>query len=574
MRKPAQILYWVNEKMPVQAALASAFQQMSFLSVFLVVSPILAKTLHLDHEQSLHLISATLLASGIGCALQATGIMGFGARLFCPLQITSSTFSMLFLAKTVGGFGSMFGAISLAGFSQMIFALLFQRFKAIFTVQVAGIAVMLIGLGVGFNGVKLALESTATGELSGQNGLLCLMSLGTMIIFNVWFSGYLRLISAFLGLLAGFLAGWKMGIIPDYHWTLLHDADWFYRPKLMSLGWRFDTEMIFPGIITGLFLALHGFGSIIAAQRFSDSDWKRPDMRSVRQGLLAEGMTNLMTSLMNGLPVTSSGGAVGLAAATGCVSRYLGYWLAGIMILIAFMPRAMVFFDILPAPVAGAALLFLASFTTLAGMQVITSRLLDNRKILTVGIALVMGFSYEPLKHIIQAAFPQIGQYLAFSGVSVGVLTAVISSALFRISDHTHDRRCFSAERSSLDGVIDFLETQGKIWGARSEVVHRAEYATGQAFEILTEHGLAISTDNTPATIELETLFNEHTFAVILYYPGPVLSLATHPPSHDEMLDSEEAVLLMAGYLLNRLADQVRIRSHGERSELRLIFND
>ncbi len=574
MRKPSHVSYWINQTLPVQVALASALQQMSFLAVYLVVSPLLARTLKLDHDQSLQLISATLLASAIGSILQASGVLGVGARLFCPLQTTASTFATLFLAKSLGGFGAMFAAVAVAGLAQMLFAVLFQQFRSVFTVQVAGIAVMLMGLGLGFNGVKLVLESGETGQLSQRDGLLCFLTLGTMIFFNVWFNGYPRLISAFLGLAAGFLAsGWSHAI-PESDWLLLSETPLFYWPHPMNLGWRFDDRIISPGIVTGLFLALNGFGSLVAAQRFSDADWKRPDMAGVRRGLLAEGLTNVINSLLNGLPVTSSGGAVGLAAATGCVSRYLSYWLAGIMVLIAFMPRVIVFWEILPPAVMGGALLFLASFTTLAGMQVITSRLLDNRKILTVGIALVLGISYEPLRHLIQAAFPQTGHYLVFSGVGLGVLAAVISSALFRIRDHTRDRCRFAAVPASLEQVMAFLQIQGKRWGARSEVVHRAEYATGQAFEILLEHGLTAVSPGEMATVELETLFNEHTFTVVLYYPGPLLSLATHPPSHEQMLDSDDAVLLMAGYLLNRLADQVRVRRQGERSELRLVFND
>jgi len=48
----------------------------------------------------------------------------------------------------------------------------------------------------------------------------------------------------------------------------------------------------------------------------------------------------------------------------------------------------------------------------------------------------------------------------------------------------------------------------------------------------------------------------------------------THRPTHEEMLNDENAVMQMAGYLLYRLADKVRTRHDGERCELRLIFND
>jgi xanthine permease XanP len=574
MRKPDNIVYWTDDKPPRQIVLVLALQQMSFLAVYLVVSPLFGRILQLSHEQFLQLISATLLASGIGVALQAARVWGIGSGFFCPVQATSSTFSALMAAKTSGGLGAMFGTVCMLGLAQMAFAHLFVRLRAVFTVQVAGVAVMLIGLGLGYNGVRLILETGSGHSLEPRDGLLCLLTLGTMIACNVWSSGYLRLFSAFLGLSAGFVGSWLLDAIPESDWEVLHGAPLFYLPHPMNIGWSLDYQSVLPAVVTGMFLALHGFGAMVAAQRFNDADWKRPDPHLVGQGVRAEGLTNVINSFLNGLPLTSSGGAVGLAAATGCTSRHLAFWLAGVMVLLAFMPKAIVFWDILPEPVMGAALIFLASFTIMAGLQVIASRLLDNRKILTVGIALILGVSYEPLKDLLLSASPEVLKSLLFSGVGIGVLAAVLFSAVFRLGDHTRRRCAFDARHSSLDDVIAFLERQGKSWGARADVVRRAEYATWQAFEILTEHGLVATTADEASMVELETIFNEYTFTVVLYYQGAAVPLAMHPPSHEEMLESDDGVLQMAGYLLRRLADRVSARGGGERCELRLIFND
>ncbi len=577
MRKPDNIVYWLGDRPPRRLALVLALQQMSFLAVYLVISPLFGRVLNLSHEQSLQLISATLLASGIGVALQAARVWGIGSGLFCPVQATSSTFSALMVAKTNGGLGAVFGTVFLLGLAQMAFAQLFVRMRGVFTVQVAGVAVMLIGLGLGSNGVRLLLEAGTGQAPEPRDGLLFLLTLGTMIACNVWSSGYARLFSAFLGLSAGFFGAWFMGGISEAEWEIFHRAPLFYLPRPMNIGWSLDYRAIPAAVVTGMFLALHGFGALVAAQRFNDADWKRPDARLLKQGVLAEGLTNVLNSFLNGLPLTSSGGAVGLAAATGCTSRHLAFWLSGIMILLAFMPKAIVFWDILPEPVMGAALIFLASFTIMAGLQVIASRLLDNRKILTVGIALILGFSYEPLKSLFLNAGPEMLKSLLFSSVGLGVLAAVLLSAVFRIGDHTRRRAAFDAHQSSLDDVVAFLEQQGKSWGARADVVRRAEYATWQAFEILTEHVLIPDAGGQAATVEMETIFNEYTFTVVLYYRGSLVPLSMHRPSHEEMLDDEnDAVLRMAGYLLRRLADGARARG-GEgrgRCELRLMFKD
>jgi len=573
MRKPENIVYGTGDKPPLQIVLILALQQMSFLGVYLVISPLLARDLGLDQQQSLQLISATLLASGLGVLLQTAKIFGIGSGYFCPLQGTSSTFAGLILVKTHSGLSAVFGMVGVVGLAQMAFAFLFQRLRGVFTVQVAGLAVLLIGLGLGNYGIKLLME-VKPGISWHQQGILCVLTLGTMIAFNVWSSGHLRLFSAFLGLIAGFIGSWFMNAIPDSDWAVFHEASLFYLPKPMNIGWSLDHRSLLPAIITGLFLALHGFGALVAAQRFNDADWKRPDLQLIKQGIIAEGLTNFCNSLLNGLPLTSSGGAVSLAASTGCTSRYLAYWLAGIMGIIAFMPKAIVFWQIMPLPVMGAALIFLASFTALSGLQVIASRLLDNRKTLALGIGLILGVSYEPVFRTFHEISTEGLKTLLFSGVSLGVFATVVLSTLFQIRNHTRQQRSFDALHSSLDDVILFLEQQGKSWGARAEIVKRAEYATWQAFEILTEHGLIEKQDETSDKIQLQTIFNEYTFTVVLNYTGTVLPLMTHRPSHEEMLRDESAVLQMAGYLLHRLADQVRTRHDGEHCELRLIFND
>ena len=573
MRLPENIIYGTSDKPPTSTLIILALQQMSFLGVYLVISPLFARHFGLNQDQSLQLISATLLASGFGVVLQSTRLWGIGSGYFCPLQATSSTFAGLLLAKSSSGLSAMFGMVSIIGLSQMFFAFVFQRLKGIFTVQIAGLAVLLIGLGLGYYGIKLILQ-VETGISLQQQGLLCLLTLGTMITFNVWSNGHLRLFSAFLGLLVGLISSCFMDIIPESSWTNFHNAPIFYLPTPMNIGWSFDPESLLPAIVTGLFLALHSFGALVAAQKFNDADWKRPDLNSVKQGILSEGITNLVNSLLNGIPLTSSGGAVSLAASTGCTSRYLAYWLAGLMVIIAFVPKAIVIWQILPLSVMGGALIFLASFTALSGLQVMASRLLDNRKTLALGIGLILGISYEPMMTSFQQIYPNILKHLLFSSVSLGTFSALLLSILFQYKNHTKEVRAFDTQHSSLDDVIIYLEKQGKRWGARPEVVHKAEYATWQAFEILVEHGLINNHDNEDNKIQIHTLFNEHTFTVILNYTGQILPLTTHRPTHDDFLHNNEAVLQMAGYLLYRLADKVKTGHNGTQCQLYLIFND
>jgi NCS2 family nucleobase:cation symporter-2 len=127
-------------------------------------------------------------------------------------------------------------------------------------------------------------------------------------------------------------------------------------------------------------------------------------------------------------------------------------------------------------------------------------------------VGLLLGISYEPLRDRILRFTPDALEPLLFSGVALGVIGAVMLSTVFRLGDHTKRRRTFDALHSSINEVAEFLERQGKSWGARSDVVRRAEYATWQAFEILTEHELVETGENATSTVEMETIFTEFSF--------------------------------------------------------------
>ncbi len=60
MRKPESIIFWVNDKLPVSAALGLALQQIAFLGALLVVPNLFVNdsTTHLSGSSYLNIASA------------------------------------------------------------------------------------------------------------------------------------------------------------------------------------------------------------------------------------------------------------------------------------------------------------------------------------------------------------------------------------------------------------------------------------------------------------------------------------------------------------------------------------
>lgn len=570
MRKPESITYWLEAKPPWPLAALVAAQQISFLGVYLVLSPLFIASLELGSDDFESLMSSTLMVSGLGVIIQAYGGRWLGSGYFCPLQVTSASFAAMSLAAaSEGGLGLVFGMMSILSLTQLACSFLFRHFRAIFSVEVAGLTILLMGLGMGSAGLRMITNPDNVLVDDNYDMTIAALSLGLMIACNVWVKGRMRLFSAFAGLLGGSFCSFLIRGESAFDMNELNQLPYFMMPDMWGHPFSFDPKLIPSFMMTGLVLALHGFGALVLAQRFNDADWKRPDMSPISSGIRAEALTNILCALSQSLPLTSSGGAVTLGAATGCTSRIIAFWLGALFILISFMPKVFILWRLIPEPVIGASMIFLALFTSLAGLQMIASRLLDNRKIIAIGTGLITGISYETMTEFYRH-LPPLLQLVTLSGVATGVITAILLSAIFRIGSHTRKLHEFDLHHYERDEILEYLERQGRAWGARAEIVTRAEHASSQAIEILIDH--ALSQEN---RIQMETIYDEFSFSVILHYTGEAISLPTSPPTHDEFLNDEAAVLTMAGYLLRKLADSVRSRQKdAHQAELQLTFRD
>lgn len=574
MRRPDHIAFGVNDRLPAQMAIGLALQQLAFLGTLMVIPDIYVRTTGLlEHEHFLSLASATLIISALVIVLQVQGRAYVGAGYYYPLQATGAVLPGMYLVGNLPGAGpdTVFGMVWVVGLAQIGFSFLILRLRNIFTAEVAGVAVMLIGLGLGALGMQQMFASPLPGQaLSGASLLAGALSLATMVACNVWARGLLKLMAPLAGLVLGMLLSLALGLMPEQLKTWQSLA-WVRLPALPVFGWRFDAGAILPYAITGFVLALTSLGTQIIVQRAADADWVRPHLRPLARGVRAEGIVHMLAPLLNALPMAASGGAVSLAAASGSASRYLGYWTAALLLLAALAPKLIGMWLLLPGPVMGALLLYLATFTTLSGLQLVTSRMLDNRRILAVGLGLMAGTGMAVIQPAIRKLWPSL-EYVVQSGLAAGVCVTVLLATVLRLGLRQGTTRKFPAAHTTLEDITDFLERQGKLWGTRHAPVRRAELVGWQVVEALTAHRL-VSAEQ--PDIEIGTGFDEYIFTLTVRYKGALLPLANKPPSAEDLIASTEAELQMAGYLIGKSAHSARASRNGEGlCTLRLTFEN
>jgi NCS2 family nucleobase:cation symporter-2 len=313
----------------------------------------------------------------------------------------------------------------------------------------------------------------------------------------------------------------------------------------------FDASLIIPFIVTGLAAAMNTTAVVTTYQKITDADWVRPEPNSIRGGILGDGIANSVAGALGTCGMTVSSANVGLVAATGVASRRIAFVIAGILVLLAFQPTLVGVLIIMPPAVMAAALLFTSVFIMISGIQIITSRVLDARRTLVIGMG-IMAFLAVSVFPGVFAGVPQWAQPLVGSPLVLATLVALLLNLVFRLGIRRKVATVVTPETVNYEELRNFIERNCAIWGARRDVTTRVEFAVQQAVEAVVEFA------RVQGPINFEIGYDEFDIDVELTYKGNVLELSGPRPSREEILESDEAAARFAGFLIAGQAEKAQ----------------
>jgi len=307
-------------------------------------------------------------------------------------------------------------------------------------------------------------------------------------------------------------------------------------------------------------------GDVTTCQKINDVQWKRPDMVNISGGVLACGISNILSGMLGALGQSVSSSNIGLSIATGATSRRIAYSTGIILILLAFFPKFASIFVIMPTPIMGASLIFAVSFMILAGLQIIMSRMIDARKTFVIGISIIFGLSIEFAPELYRNVHPWIKPVFS-SSLSLATICAVVLNLIFRIGIAKKTSLVLNPGENPSETIDHFMEEQGRAWGARSEVIYKAKAAMSEFYEAVVENTL------TRKPVAMTVRFDEFNLDVDMAYEGKPIELSAARPDARDLLTDPDAPLRLAGYMIRSLADQASIESAAGQSCVRLHFN-
>ena len=569
MKRPSNLIYSVADEPPRLVCLISGLQQVAILAPILILPILVMRAAGGSVQAVTHIVSLSLVALGIGTILQSLTYRWLGSGYLITFCFSNAYFPASIAAVKLGGMPVVFGMTLAAGVVEMLFAPLIRRMRPFFPAEISGVCVLLIGVLVGLLGIRQIFgidESVGqSGTNSGPEIALGAATLALMVGLNVWSKGSLRMYCAIVGILAGVTVGIAMGVVHGAAVAAALPAGIVALPEWPDYLPQFRLDLIIPFSITALACSIRAMGDITNSQRINDPGWVRPDMTSIRNGVLADGLSTVLSAFLGSVGGNTYSASVGLTSATGVTSRRIALWTGVIFIVLAFFPIAAGAIVSVPRTVLGAALIFNSCFILISGVQIVTSRLLDSRKTFIVGLALVLSLSRDVFPTF-YAGVPHVFQPFVQSGFVLGVSAALLLNAIFRIGVLSKVSIALDSGAEAHGAVRNFLEQQGARWGARRDVMERAIFGTAQAVESIAAYC------KPQGPINIAASFDEFNLDVRISYEGAAFPLEPLRPTDSEIRDSEDGIRRLAGFMLQQNADRVRAASKDGRATLEFHY--
>lgn len=431
------LIYGVDERPPLRDALFAALQHLLAIFVAIITPPlIIAKAINLDLAMTGFLVSMSLFVSGVATFIQCKKIGRVGCGMLCVQGTSFSFIGPIIAIASVSGLPMVFGACISGAPVEMVVSFTFKYLKRIITPLVSGIVVMLIGLTL----IKAGITSCGGGNPQAadfgslQNISVAALVLACVIFFNNCRNRYLRMSSIILGVIIGYIVALFAGMV-DF--SVLDSVSYgsFYLPIPFKLGVEFSLSSFIAIGIVYLVTAIEATGDVTANSMISGLPVEGDKyVKRVSGGVLADGLNSLIAGVFSSFPNSIFAQNNGIIQLTGVASRYVGYFIAAMLILLGLFPVVGIAFSLMPSPVLGGATLLMFGTVAAAGVRIVASQPIDRKAILVLATSLAFGMGVELMPGIL-GNMPDSIRTIFASGITTGGLTAIIVNAVLNLNE-------------------------------------------------------------------------------------------------------------------------------------------
>lgn len=441
-KKSDDLVFEINDHPHAPVAFVAAVQHLLAIIVPIITPGfIICSAAGVSPEDTAMVLSMSLVISGIATFVQCKKVGPFGAGLLI-VQGTSFNFvgplsagSAAMVASGIPAqqvMSAVFGVVIAGSFIEMSVSRVLPFISRMITPLVTGIVVLLIGLTL----IKEGLVSMGGGYVSmGQGGsfaspqnlVLSCTVFALIIVLNRVNITWVRSSAIILALAVGYIMAGFMGRL-DFS-GFEHSA-LFALPRPLHFGLSFSWSLFIPLIIIYLVTSLEAVGDITATSKISGEPVSGPLwMKRIKGGVLVNGANSLLAGFFNTFPSSVFAQNNGIIQLTGVASRYIGLWIAGILVVLGLFPKIAALIQAMPEPVLGGAAMIMFGSVAASGINILSSIKLDRRALLIIAIALSVGVGVPQVPAFV-SHLPVFIADIMKSGLAAGGITAIILNLL------------------------------------------------------------------------------------------------------------------------------------------------
>ena len=319
------------------------------------------------------------------------------------------------------------GGIVVAGLVYLILALIIkivgvQKVMTYLPPVVTGPIIICIGLSLAPSAVSNA----------STNWLLALIALVTIIVFNIWGKGMIKIIPILLGVLASYLVAAVTG---NVDFSAVKDAAWIGLPVKMentvfSLIGNANSGLILSAIITIVPIAvatmMEHVGDISAISSTVGRNFIEDP--GLHRTLIGDGIGTTIAALFGAPANTTYGENTGVLALTKVYDPFVVRLAAYFAIILSFCPKFAAIITAMPAATIGGVSLILYGMISAVGIRNMVENHTDFQKSRNVIIAaliigLAIGINYSTDGAIVLGS-------VSLSGLAVASIVGILLNAI------------------------------------------------------------------------------------------------------------------------------------------------
>ena len=280
------------------------------------------------------------------------------------------------------------------------------------------------------------------------------------------------------GVTAGSVVGGSLGL---YDFDRIARARWIGLPQGHWPGIGLDLGPTFVKLLpafafVSLIGAIQTITGAVAIQRVSWRGHGPWTTGRLKARVAADGIGKLLSGLVGIVPTQTIGVSVPTVELTGVAARRAGIVAAGVLIVLAFLPKALAMMLAIPSPAVVAYLTVVLALTFVRGMTEVVQGGTDHRKALIAGVSFWVGVGCQN-DLLFPELLAELGGGLLGNGNTAGGITAILMTLFMEVTAPRRSRIEAPLDLSVLPKFREFLGAFASRNGWGAAMVDRLDAA-------------------------------------------------------------------------------------------------